>query len=149
MSQIYYYGYKFLIDETPMASLPNDWIKTDFFRKNCFIPEEIIIELENNPNLELEELKKNKIPVTYSILCKLVLVMAQAKIVKLYQNEGNGDALIIATALAMKDQEDTKLLKNEWIIVTSDRGVASLAKNFAIKSIKKEEFYDIMRKNLV
>ena len=68
--------------------------------------------------------KKCQIPVSYDILNQLQIVMAQAKVVKLYQNEGNGEVLIIATALAMKNLENSKLFKDEWVIVTCDKGLS-------------------------
>lgn len=142
----HYFETKYLIDETPAASLQNEWIKTDFFQKKCFIPDEIMYELKDNYELDINELRKCQIPVSYDILNKLQMVMAQAKIVKLYQNEGNGDVLMIATALVMKGAEDSKLLKDEWIIVTCDKGLVALANNLAIKCIGKDEFYDILER---
>ncbi|MBQ3318599.1 hypothetical protein IJG76_01110 [Candidatus Saccharibacteria bacterium] len=145
MSGVYYYKTKYLIDETPAASLKNEWMRTDFFKENCFVPEEIMYELRDNYELDLNELKKSQIPVSYDILNALQIVMAQAKIVKLYQNEGNGDALIVATAMAMRNLENTKLIKDEWAIVTSDKGVVTLAKNLAIKCIDKNSFYGVLK----
>lgn len=147
MSRVRYFETKYLLDTTPAASLHNEWLKTKFFQNYCFVPEEIMYELRDNFELDLIELKKNQIPVTYDILNELQIVMAQAKIVKLYQNEGNGDSLIIATALAMKNKENAKLIKDDWVIVTSDTGVATLAKNFAIRCIGKNEFYDILKES--
>lgn len=145
MSGAYYYETKYLIDETPATSLKNEWMKTNFFKNNCFIPEEIMYELRDNYELDLNELKKNQIQVSYDILNALQIVMAQAKVVKLYHNEGNGDALIVATAMAMKNLENSKLIKNEWVIVTSDKGVVTLAKNLAIKCIDKNIFYEQLK----
>lgn len=145
MSKVHYYKTKYLLDETPAASLSNEWIKSDFFQRNCLIPEEIMYELRDNFELDFNELKKVLVPVSYDILNQLQIVMAQVKIVKLYQNEGNGDSLIIATALAMKNEENAKLIKDEWVIVTSDKGVVAIAKNFAIKCIGKNEFYEILK----
>ena len=145
MSGAYYYETKYLIDETPAASLKNEWMKTNFFKNNCFIPEEIMYELRDNYEFDLNELKKNQIQVSYDILNALQIVMAQAKVVKLYHNEGNGDALIVATAMAMKNLENSKLIKNEWVIVTSDKGVVALAKTLAIKCIDKNIFYEQLK----
>lgn len=146
MSSAHYFETKYLIDETPTTSLQNEWIKTEFFQKNCYIPDEIIYELRDNYELDINELKKCQIPVSYDILNQLQIVMAQAKVVKLYQNEGNGDVLIIATALAMKNLENSKLFKDEWIIVTCDKGLSSLANNLAIRCISKEDFYRILER---
>lgn len=148
MSGVHYYQTKYLLDETPAASLNGEWIHSEFFHENCFIPEEVMYELRDNRNLDINELKKNQITTSYDILNMLEIVMAQAKIVKLYQNEGNGDALIIATALSMKNIENSKLVKDEWVIVTSDKGVVALSKKFAIRCIGKDELYRILKSEL-
>lgn len=141
-----YYDIKYLIDETPCASLQNDWIKSEFFQNYCYVPEEILFELRDNIFLDMSLLIKRNIPVTYEILNKLqYFVMPQiGKIVDLYKNEGNGDTLLIATALDMREKEDKKLVKSEWIIVTSDKGVANLAKKFNIRTISKSDFFEII-----
>ena len=148
MSGVHYYQTKYLLDETPAASLNSEWIHSKFFHENCFVPEEIMYELRDNRNLDIDGLKKNQILTSYDILNMLEIVMAQAKIVKIYQNEGNGDVLIVATALSMKNIENSKLVKDEWVIVTSDKGVVALSKKFAIRCISKDEFYGILKSEL-
>lgn len=148
MSSAHYQATRYLIDETPAASLKCEWIETNFFQENCFIPEEIIYELRDNRELDLNKLKGRQIAVSYDILNALQIVMAQAKVVKLYQNEGNGDALIVATALAMKNIENTKLIQDEWVIATSDKGVIALAEKLAIRCIGKKEFYAILEREI-
>ena len=146
MSNIQYTDVRYILDETPSSSLKPEWIKSQFFQSYCYIPEEIIYELRDNNRLNFEIIAQRSIPVTYEILNKLQqYVMPQiGKIVDLYKNEGNGDALLIATALEMRQMEDDKLIKSEWVIVTSDNGLASLAKRFDIRCISKNDFYRII-----
>ena len=148
MSNVSYYDVKYLIDETPCASLDNDWLESEFFQNYCYISEEILFELRDNNRLDFSLLVKNSIPVTYEILNKLQqFVMPQiGPIVDLYKNEGNGDALLIATALNMREKEDEKLVKCEWAIVTSDKGVATLAKKFDLRAISKKDFFQILKR---
>lgn len=148
MSNVSYYDVKYLIDETPCASLKNDWLKSEFFQSYCYVPEEILFELRDNNRLDSSLLIKNKIPVTYEILNRLQqFVMPQVgNIVDLYKNEGNGDALLIATALNMREKEDAKLVKSEWVVVTSDKGVVALAKKFDLKTISMKEFFQILKR---
>lgn len=75
--------------------------------------------------------------------------MPQAnKIVDLYKNKGNGDALLIATALEMRQGEDEKLIKSEWVVVTSDKGVMALAKKFDLRCMNKKEFYELIEEEI-
>lgn len=144
MSIIRYCETNFLLDTTPVASLCNEWMDSEFFLSYCFIPEEIVFESGTNFYIDLEKLKRRQISTTYEVLNKLKMIMAQAKVVDLYNNEGNGDVLLVATALAKKDEEDLKLFKAEWVIVTCDKGVAKLAESFAIRVMGKDEFYKIL-----
>ena len=147
MSNAGYYDVRYLIDETPCASLEKDWLKSEFFQNYCYIPEEILFELRDNVRLDFSLLADSSIPVTYEILNKLQqYVMPQiGKIVDLYKNEGNGDALLVATALDMREKEDEKLVKSEWVIVTSDKGVVTLAKKFDLRTISMQDFFQILK----
>lgn len=86
-----------------------------------------------------------KIGITVDILDQLRNVMLNAeKIVDLYNNEGNGDVLLIATALSEQHKELGSMLRTQWIIVTEDKGVVKLANTFSIKTIDKRQFYILL-----
>ena len=71
-------------------------------------------------------------------------MLSAGKIVDLYNNEGNGDVLLIATVLSERRKELGSMLKTQWIIVTEDKGVAKLAGIFNIETINKKQFYQIL-----
>lgn len=136
---------KYLIDTTPAATLQEEWMKSSFFKKYCFFPEEIIYELRDNLALNQRILAEQKIEVSINTLDQLQNVMLSAdKIVDLYNNEGNGDVLLIATILSERRKELGSMLKTQWIIVTEDKGVAKLADVFNIETINKKQFYQTL-----
>ncbi len=136
---------KYLVDTTPAATLRKEWMNTIFFKKFCFFPEEIVYELRDNLALDQRMLVGQKIGITVDILDQLRNVMLNAeKIVDLYNNEGNGDVLLIATALSEQHKELGSMLRTQWIIVTEDKGVVKLANTFSIKTIDKRQFYILL-----
>lgn len=136
---------KYLIDTTPAATLKEKWMKSNFFKKSCFFPEEIVYELRDNLVLNQRILAEQKIGVSIDTLDQLQSVMLSAnKIVDLYNNEGNGDVLLIATVLSERRRELGSMLKTRWIIVTEDKGVVRLAGVFNIETISKKQFYELL-----
>ncbi len=136
---------KYLIDTTPAATLQEEWTKTVFFKKFCFFPEEIVYELRDNLTLDQRMLAEQKIEITVDVLDQLRNVMLNAdKIVDLYNNEGNGDVLLVATVLSEQRKELGSMLRTQWIIVTEDKGVVKLANTFSIKTINKSQFYVLL-----
>lgn len=136
---------KYLVDTTPAATLQEKWMKSSFFKKYCFFPEEIIYELRDNLALNQRVLAEQKIEVSIDTLDQLQNVMLSAdKIVDLYNNEGNGDVLLLATALSERRKELGSMLKTRWIIVTEDKGVAKLANVLNIETINKKQFYELL-----
>ena len=63
-------------------------------------------------------------------------------------HEGNGDALLVATALYEKRKELDKLFQDEWIIVTDDKGLKKFAKKFAIECIDNSSFMGILEQKI-
>ena len=136
---------KYLIDTTRAATLKEKWMKSSFFKQSCFFPEEIIYELRDNLALNQRILAEQKIEVSIDTLDQLQNVMLSAdKIVDLYNNEGNGDVLLIATILSERRKELGSMLKTRWIIVTEDKGVVRLASVFNIETISKKQFYELL-----
>ena len=139
MSTEYYY----LIDTTPITRVNKKVFETIFYNKNCFLPEEIVYELRDSPRYS--SIKEKTIPITADILQILKdkvmpKLYEQPKLVDLYKYKGNGDVFLIATALAKIDEENYKLFKAKWIIVTEDKGVIDMAKKCNICTINTKEF---------
>lgn len=148
MSVEHYYEYKYLIDTTPITRVNKEVFETRFYNKNCFLPEEIVYELRDSP--KYNSIKEKTIPITADILQILKdkvmpKLYEQPKLVDLYKYKGNGDVFLIATALARMNEEDGKLLKTKWTIVTEDKGVIDMAKKCNICTIDTKELENICR----
>ena len=138
---------KYLIDTTPAATLQRNWTESLFFKEHCFFPEEIIYELRDNLALDQRILAEQKIEVSIDVLDQLRNVMLNAgKNIDLYNNEGNGDVLLVATVMSEQHRELGSLLKTRWIIATEDKGVVRLASIFNIKTINKSQLYEVLEK---
>lgn len=144
-----YIDEKYVIDTVVAASLPIDIINHDFFDNHCFIPEEICYELRDNPNYH--RFKRREIKTDINILSQLKNVFLaldrDSRLVDLYQNMGNGDALIIATALAKQAEEIGQLFPDKWIIVTEDKGLREAADKHDISHINRGDFIKIVNKS--
>ncbi|MBQ2638968.1 hypothetical protein IJF91_02810 [Candidatus Saccharibacteria bacterium] len=136
---------KYIIDTNVAATLSRATMKTKIFTEKCFLPEEILYELKDNKIVGHDILYKQNLPTTLEILNKLQsIVMHKAeKVIDLYNNEGNGDVMIVATILAERDKELGQMLLTEWVIVTEDKGLTKLASEFDIRTIGKKEFHSI------
>lgn len=147
MSTINTIGTKYLLDSMIVSSLKTEFIQSKFFKSSCFFSDEIAYEQRDNNQLNLSEFENNIFPVDSDILQKLKDVMEKAKIVKLYRNEGNGDVLTIATALSQTANDSLPMFSIKWKIVTSDRGLKNLAREFDIECIDADEFNSIIDNN--
>lgn len=140
----------YIIDTVVAATLTVDIIESSFFDKYCFVPEEIRYELRNNPLHP--KLQNNEIKTDINILSQLKNVFSamdnNSRLVDLYQNMGNGDALIIATVLAKRAEELGKLFPDKWTIVTEDKGLCEVARKHDIEYISRDDFLEIVRRNM-
>lgn len=133
---------RYLIDTVTLSKLDSEQLQSDFVQKNCKIPGEIIHEFQNNPNINL--VRHLEVEIDLATLDFLVNVMEkvtpQSKIIDLYNSEGNGDVILIATALKLKDDYSGQLFPIEWVIVTDDVALRDEAKNNTIGAISTEDF---------
>ena len=143
-----YCDYNYLIDTTPITRMNTEVFEKKIYNENSYLPEEIVYELRDSP--KYSSIKEKTIPITADILQILKdkvmpKLHKQPKLVDLYTYKGNGDVFLIATALAKIDEENHKLFKAKWIIVTEDKGVIDMAKKCNICTINTKEFENICR----
>lgn len=65
-------------------------------------------------------------------------------LIDLYHNEGGADPLLVACALAAKEESDGGLFALEWTIVTNDKAVTALASKFGVDTLSVSEFADLI-----
>ena len=88
-----------------------------FMRTCCRIPEEILFEAQGLP--DIDALRLLNYPTRTVILDKLRVVMATIKpgdkVVDLYSNKGNGDVMLLATALTEMAVSEMQLVGDRWM----------------------------------
>ncbi|KKQ81498.1 MAG: hypothetical protein UT05_C0015G0007 [Parcubacteria group bacterium GW2011_GWF2_38_76] len=138
----------YLLDTVSITEIQNkdkNFFTSNFYRDNCFVPEEIVFELESPQNeYLLDKLKKKTYPISSEILKYLPIVMGEMNldnvVIDLYQNKGNGDVFCLAIAFCENSKNQDKLLPDDWLIVSNDLGLAKLAKTLGVRVINSREF---------
>lgn len=121
-------------------------LETDFFLEHCVVIGEVAYELAGTtfadklsahvalPRLSTLQYLK---PITDDLV----------KLGILKTDHGNGEALLIAEAMAMNSNEDEQIvmdfMKSHPVIVTNEKAVDTYAKSKGLKSINGAEFMSI------
>lgn len=142
---------RYLIDTTPAVALTKDIFESDFFTEKCRFPEEIVYELRDNQNYKY--IQTHEIPISIGVLSFLQSTVLTGldksmKVLDLYKNNGNGDVFLIATVLDERHKESGRLFRTQWTIVTEDRGVVSMAKQYDIHTMNTDQFIEVARGRL-
>jgi hypothetical protein len=124
-------------------------INTAFFRKNCIVIGEIAFELSDTSIAR--ELEKHAVAPTAKTLKELPSItddLVRLDILK--TDHGNGEALLLAEAVALKNGQGDQLLmdfmKVRPVIVTDEKAVDKYAKSIGIEAINRREFMAIFNK---
>lgn len=136
---------KYLLDAVSIRKLSTDILKLDFIKANCIIPEEILYEVNSDKKKELL-LPFSEKPTTQLIIMTENLldnIGINNKVLDLYNNEGNGDIILIATILCKKDEQALTMFKTNWVLVTDDNELIKLATTKKIECISTEEFINL------
>ena len=135
------YDKKYIVDTNVACSLKKMHVDSNFFRNNCFIPEEILTEIGNSNDLYLE-FERRQLPITFDVLYELQnsVMLHSESVIDLYDDKGDGDVMIIATILAEKRKEAGSWLITEWVVATEDNGLKKLLSKFGIERVGLEEF---------
>ncbi len=144
----------YLIDNNALAALGRNRRATDFFRTHCRIPNEVLHEAREFPDLsELAALEYEALPeVVGRVLVQLKAVMrtvpiGETDLVDLYANKGNADPIIVACALDARAQEECTLMPATWTIVSDDCAVRAKSRDFEIPVLSSDEFKDVVDKS--
>lgn len=140
-------NYKYFMDSNVLAtSNVKAILETDFFLKHCIVIGEVAYELESTTFADKLS--------TYVALPKLSTLQYLKPITDdlvklgiLKTDHGNGEALLIAEAMAMKASENEQIvmdfIKSHPVIVTNEKAVDTYAKSKGLKSINGAEFMSI------
>ena len=132
----------YLVDNVTLSRMTTEQRASAFMQERCRIPEEIIYEARGLPDIEI--LKPLIYPTTTTVLenVKVVLATIKAgdKVVDLYRNEGNGDVMLLATALTEMAVSSGQLFGVRWIIATADKGLTSKAVELGVLTCTSDQF---------
>ncbi len=128
---------RYLIDNNVLAKLTRDELRSDVFQNRSWIPDEVLHEAGEKRRAELGMLRY---PTGPDVLRQLQRVMASlapgdTALLDLYRDKGNADPLLVACALVESEMVRSMLFGPEWMIVTDDKAVRSVATNFEINTI--------------
>ena len=133
---------RYLVDTVTLSRMTATQRASVFMRRWCRIPEEILFEAQGLP--DSEALKSLIYPITTAVLDKVKTVMAtikpEDKVVNLYRNKGNGDVMLLATALTEMDVSAGQLIGDRWVIATGDDGLAKKAAELSVLTCTPDEF---------
>ncbi|TLK50908.1 hypothetical protein [Glutamicibacter sp. V16R2B1] len=132
------FGTRYVVDTNALTRLRRDHRASDFFRENVVIPEEVLHEAKGFP--DYAQLRENRYPTTPRVLELLTEIMATVtagdmRLVDLFKNLGGADPLVVACALAGKEDDSQYLDAPEWLVVTGDAAVASKTVEFGIEVV--------------
>lgn len=133
---------KFLLDAVSVTRLGVGTLNSGFIQSSCLVPEEIFYEVGSQRKKEAIKklVEKPNLEILKSAQALLTDLGTKNSILDLYQNEGNGDVILLAAAISKKQQEDGTLFQTDWIIVTDDRDLRELAKQKKIKTFTTKKF---------
>lgn len=136
-------GERFLIDTVSISRISEASWQTMLSDGNCFIPDEIVYEARGNTH-RYEQMKKIILETNYDVLIALKEVLSfpeiDHKVLDLYNNEGNGDVMLLASAIADDICVEQKLFKDENVIVTDDKRLSMVAGAHGIRTYTTDEF---------
>jgi len=137
----------FLIDTVTATKIDRSLLNLPFLFNHCKVTEENIYELRDSDNIDL--LSRFIWKTNTEILSVLPAVWAKIenddKIFNLYHNKGNGDIMMLAALLYDREQSKSKLIVDNWVIVTDDKGLANTASKLAFNVIGSEEFIRFLK----
>lgn len=120
---------RYLVDTVTLTQMSVTQRGCAFMRAYCRIPEEILYEAGGMP--DIDTLSFLDYPVTAAVMEKakevLNSITPKDRVVDLYSNKGNGDVMLLATALAEIEVSAGQLIGDRWIIATADVGLTKKA----------------------
>lgn len=142
---------RYIIDTNVLNKIDVNERATQFFKTRCSLPDAVLDEASGFP--DIEELRKLRYRTTASLLQLLMEVMAtievkDKRVVNLWKNKGAADPVLTAVALHAREQEQDRMLKIEWVIVTDDRAVRNLAEKHEVEVLSGDQFQEILRRQM-
>lgn len=133
----------YLLDANVLSRLSAEQRASRFVREHCRIPAEVLHEIEGIP--DVRELRALCFPVSAELLESVREVMktltpGDFKLVDLYNNRGNADPILVASALIGARQASETLFAEDWQIVSDDHAVRAKAEGHGVTWLSTWDF---------
>lgn len=132
---------RYLLDAVCLSRLRPEQRVSAFVRTNGRIPSEVVYEARGVPEIRL--LSELEYKTSLAVLEKVKVVMASVKpgdkLVNLYRSEGNGDVMLLASALTLLADDLPSLFPDRWVIATDDGGLAAKAAELGVETCTTAE----------
>lgn len=135
----------FLIDAVSFIRLSPQQLQSELVQHHSTILEEIYHEVHDNPKSSYISGLVEQVDV--HVLGKASELLKQTvvqKLLDLYNNEGNGDVLLLAKAVLEKERGAGELFPRSWIIVTNDTGLVDAATANDVDTMDTASFANLL-----
>lgn len=133
---------RYLLDSVTLFKMTEDQRRSPFVHRFCRIPDEVCYEARYLPDASL--LTEITTTTTIEVLANVQRVMSTIKpsdgLIDLYNNEGNGDIMLLATALSEMAATEELLFGDRWIIATDDQKLRNKATELGIAVCSAQAF---------
>jgi len=140
---------RYLLDTVSVTRISLDVLMSDFVQEKCVVPAEVYYEVGSAG--KREAIQRIAEAPSASLFGKVRDLLLSAgvnnQVLDLYQNQGNGDIILVATALSKEESEELSLFKTKWTIVSDDKNLQDLAQINQILVISTEAFKERLRKH--
>lgn len=136
----------YLLDTNLLSKLTEAQRSNAFVREHCRIPSEVLWEAHGlRDHVALAQLGYDTtVDVLDSLRTVMAAVVVGEKLVDLYSNTGNGDALLLAVALTERQRAEDVLFGDTWIIATDDEGLIEKAGELALPVCRSADFIKLL-----
>ncbi|PZE24886.1 hypothetical protein [Curtobacterium sp. MCLR17_042] len=136
-------GTFYLLDNNVLTRLTQEQRSSAFVHEQCRLPSEVLHEARFLP--DVDSLRALEYMTNEGVLLHLAAVLQRVPaddttLIDLYANLGNADPLLLACALDALAEAELGLFGADWVVVSNDRAVVTLAGDLGVPTLSSEAF---------
>ncbi|MDM7888315.1 MULTISPECIES: hypothetical protein [Curtobacterium] len=136
-------GTFYLLDNNALTRLTPEQRSSAFVHEQCRLPSEVLHEARFLP--DVDSLRALEYSTDEGVLLHLAAVLQcvpadDTTLIDLYANLGNADPMLLACALDAMAEAELGLFGAEWVVVSNDRAVVTLAGDLGVPTLSSDEF---------
>lgn len=136
----------YLLDANAIREIQYDILR-DWCSCVCTI-EEVIDEIGRDKDKAKLLTQKGRVCTLnkngYKIMGNIMQLNNVRKLVDYFYNHGAGDVAILAFALQMSSEQEARLVKDNIVVVTNDKGVQNACHELHVKYLSTAQFKDTL-----